>query len=168
MSEIPVNPEEVELLLYLGTMVRDAAHMEITVEALTGHLVASHDPQASGVRGQPLSSLVRTCRETARQVPRVDDSQLASLDKLLDRVTALSKLRNAYVHGGWAKDLDGSLIALRGKRGQSALVSHAVSGDQLVEMIDEIRSIYDGLMAWISHDLDIVYGPLQDQSGAES
>ncbi|MFF4724071.1 hypothetical protein ACFY3M_01775 [Streptomyces mirabilis] len=141
--------------------------MEITVEALTGHLLASHDPQASGVQGQLLSSLVRTCRETARQVPRVDDAQRDSLDKLLDRVTAVSQLRNACVHGGWARDLDGSLIAVRGKRGQSDLVSHAVSADQLVEMIGEIRDIYDGLMGWLDRDLDVIHGPLQVQSVAE-
>ncbi|MFJ4924068.1 hypothetical protein [Streptomyces sp. NPDC088736] len=167
MSEIAVDPAEVELLLYLGTMVRDAAHMEVTVEALTVHLLASYEPKDPGVQGKPLSFLVRTSREAARQVSRIDAAQLAALDGLLDRVSAVSELRNAYVHGGWAKDLDGSLVALRGKRGQSGLVSHAVSGDQLVEMIDEIRSIYDGLMAWIGRDLEIVYGPLQTQDATE-
>ncbi|MEU8952079.1 hypothetical protein [Streptomyces sp. NPDC048489] len=167
MSEISVDPAEVELLLYLGTMVRDAAHMEGTVEALTGHLLASSEPKRPGVQGKPLSDLVRTCRAAARRVVRVDAAQVSALDELLDPVDAVSKLRNAYVHGGWARGLDGSLIAIRGKQGQSNLVSHAVSGEQLVEMINEVRGICDGLMTWIGRDLDLVYGSTQDQSGTE-
>lgn len=164
MSENSADPEEVELLLYLGTMVRDAAHMEVTVEALTGHLVASHDRQAPAVNGLPLSALLRKCREASGQVARVDAAQRDSLEKLLDRVEAVAQLRNAYVHGGWARDLDGSLTAVRGKRGQTDLISHAVSGDQLREMIGEIRAIYNGLMEWLSRDLDIIYGPNASQS----
>ncbi|WP_329529656.1 hypothetical protein [Streptomyces sp. NBC_01462] len=168
MSDTPVDPAEAELLLYLGTMVRDAAHMEITVEALTAHLLAGHDPKATPVQGQSLSILVRTCRETALKMPRVDAVQRESLNKLLDRVTDVSLLRNAYVHGGWARDHDdGSFIAVRGKRGQRDLVAHAVSADQLVDMIGEIPSVRDGFLWWLNRDLDALYGPLQNQSGAE-
>ncbi|GAB2769222.1 hypothetical protein GCM10027072_80090 [Streptomyces bullii] len=144
-------------------MVRDAAQMEVTVEAITSHLLASHNLQASGVRGQPLSALVRKCRDVARQVPRVDAEQLDSLDKLLDRVVAVAELRNTYVHGGWAQDFDGSYLAVRGKRGQSELVSHSVSGEQLLEMIKEIRSISDGLLEWVSRDLNLMYGRADDE-----
>lgn len=142
-------------------MVRDAAHMEVTVEALTGHLTASHDPQAPGVQGEFLTPLIRKCREAVGQLARVDDVQRQSLDSLLDRITAVAQLRNAYVHGGWARDLDGSLIAMRGKRGQTELISQAVSGEQLREMINTIRAINNELLEWLARDLGITDGPVE-------
>jgi hypothetical protein len=164
MSDISENEEEIGLLLYLGTMIRDAAHMEVTVESLTGHLIASHDRQAPSVRGEPLSALIRKCRSAARQVARVDSDQRESLDSLLDRISAVAELRNAYVHGGWARDFDGSYVGVRGKRGQEDLISHAVSGDQLLDMINEIRSINSALLDWLSHDLDIIYAARRTQA----
>lgn len=167
MTETPANPDEGRLLLLLGTMVRDAAHLEIAVESITGHLMASCNPQAASVRGKPLSALLSRCREAARQVARVDATQLDSLDKLLDRVAAVADLRNAYVHGGWVEDDDGSYLAVRGKRGQDEMISHSVSGDQLIGMINEIRSVYSGLFEWLGRDFDVAHGPPKDQDAAE-
>ncbi|MEU6649485.1 hypothetical protein ABZ904_08560 [Streptomyces sp. NPDC046900] len=164
MSDIPATAQETELLLHLGTMVRDAAGLEVTIEALTGHVIASHNPQSAGVNGEPLSAMLRKCREAARQVPRIDAVQLEDLDKLLNRVAKAAEIRNAYVHGAWARDADGSYLAVRGRRGQTELVTHAVSLDQLVELIREIGWITDGLLEWLIHDLDVAYGTPADPS----
>jgi hypothetical protein len=159
MNEIPARQEETELLLLLGTMVRDAAHLEVIVESLASHLVAEN-PQAPTVRGLPLSLIVRKCREAAGTVPRVDTAQRSGLDGLLDRVEKVAGHRNAYVHGAWVQDDDGEYIGVRGKRGQAELITNAVSSEQLLEMIEEIRAILNGLMEWLSRDLDILYGPV--------
>ncbi|MER6432101.1 hypothetical protein ABT272_30915 [Streptomyces sp900105245] len=152
------NPEEAALLLRLGMMVRDAAALEVLVESVTDHLLAIHDRTASFARGQPLSVIVRKCREVAPLAQGVNDAQVASLGLLLDRVTAVAKLRNAYVHGAWARDDDGSYLAVRGKRGHSDLVSHAVSEAELLSMINEIRSINNGLLEWLDRDWSARYG----------
>ncbi|WP_328933242.1 MULTISPECIES: hypothetical protein [unclassified Streptomyces] len=164
MSDIAQNPEEAEVLLLLGTMVRDAAHMEVTVEALTGHLIASNDPHAPGVQGEFLKPLIRKCREAAGQLARLDDAQRQSLESVLDRITAVAELRNAYVHGGWARDLDGSLIAMRGKRGQTELISHSVSAEQLREMIGTIGAINNELLEWLARDLGVAYDPIPEEA----
>ncbi|MFE7856040.1 hypothetical protein [Streptomyces sp. NPDC057403] len=168
MSEKPTDSEELELLLFLGMMVRDAATMELMVASIAGHLRASHDPKAAPIGGQPLGVLISKCEAAAHSVPRVDAEQRGSLQSLLTRVRAVADLRNAYVHGTWVKDFDGSYSGVRGKRGQSSLIEHALSGEQLRDMIKEIRSINDGLTAWLAHDINLTYEAPEGHSEEDS
>ena len=154
MENAEVDGAEIALLFQLGLMIREAARLEVVVESTSRHLEAELKPGSTGLAGAPLSRLLREARKIADKHSRIDDRQKSALLDLLDRVAKVAEARNAYVHGAWAADDDGTFLAVRGQRGQSEFAAHPVSLDQLKFMVVEIRDIVAGLQNWVVADLD--------------
>lgn len=149
-----VDESELALLFQLGLMIREAAGMEMLVEATVRHLEAGSKPGSTALAGQSLSMLLREGRKIAKLHPRVDGQHEAAFLDLLGRVAQVSVTRNAYVHGAWTDNGDGTFLAVRGQRGQSDFAAHPMSVEQLSAMVQEIRSISSALKDWIVSDLD--------------
>jgi hypothetical protein len=150
----PADDQELSLLFHLGLMIREAATLEVLVESTARHLDARENPRSVRLSGAAMAKLLKEIPKIAEAHPRVDSGQWDALAGILARVSEVNKVRNAYVHGAWTEEPNGTWSAFRGKRGERDFIGNVISKDQMVEMIDEIRSITSALADWLVVDLN--------------
>lgn len=145
---VPYTPSDdgIRQLVALGGLVQASSQLEMSLRMLYCALLESKYAAVTAA-GQNASWLIENCRATARRRSDLTEPQQTQILELLGHAATAMEQRNRFVHDVWGSGGDSSFL-LRSKRGDHALVTKAVSTDNIAATVRELTRCAVRITFW--------------------
>lgn len=143
----PKEPRWVEFDRLLGSMVREAAMLEIFLGVAAQHLCESRYG-AVLVTGESSSRILRVCTTLIDIHTDIAEQKRTELKELLTQSRDLFEKRNEYVHGLALPGTHGGVVSIRTSRLKTEPKIGPVDIAALEKLSTDMRRLSDAVAAW--------------------